>query len=111
MAFIYSYILVLIAASFNALMDNLENQVAFNASIFKNWDKKFWCKEISWQYAKKIFGYKIDGWHLAKSMMICCLIGAIIIFKPWHQWWVHFISLGIIWNGSFDLFYKVFKSK
>lgn len=111
MPFIWSYVLIFWAAFFNALMDTLENAPAFNASIFKNWKKEFWLKEVSWKYAKKIFSWKFDGWHCAKSLMIFCLIGAMIVFRPHHQLLVHFISAGLIWNGSFNLFYKLFKNK
>lgn len=111
MMFLWSYSLVFMAALFNAVMDTLENAPEFNASVFKNWDKKFWLKEVSWQYDKRVFGYKIDGWHLAKSAMIFCLLGAMIIFRPHHQLWIHFVSAGIIWNISFDIFYKLFKVK
>lgn len=111
MIFLWSYGLVFIAAFFNAIMDTLENKVSFEASIFREWDIKFWRKDISWQYAKKVFGWKCDGWHLAKSSMIFCLVGAIIVFRPHHQLWVHFISMGLIWNLSFGIFYKLFKWK
>lgn len=111
MMFLWSYALVFVAAFFNALMDTLENKVSFEASVFKNWDIKFWRKDISWQYAKKILGFHPDGWHFAKALMISCLIGAIIIFKPHHQLWVHFVSAGIVWNVSFSIFYKLFKWK
>ncbi len=112
MTFIVSYILIFIAAFFNACMDAFENTPNFNESIFKNLDKRFWCKDVSWQYAKKLFGYKFDSWHLAKSAMIFCLVGAIVIYRPHHQWWVHFISMGIIWNVGFWLFYhKIFQVK
>jgi hypothetical protein len=109
--FIWSYVLVFIAAFFNAIMDTLENEPAFNSSIFKDWNKRFWSKSISWQYAKKIINYRIDGWHLAKSAMIFCLIGAVIVFRSHHQLWVHFISMGIIWNITFESFYRLFKWK
>lgn len=111
MTFIISYVLVSIAAGLNALMDTIGDHVHFNASIFSNWKKEFWSKEISWQYAKKVFGWKYDGWHVAKSIMIICLVVAIVVFKPYYQWWVHFISIGLIWNGSFNLFYKIFNKK
>jgi hypothetical protein len=112
MTFIVSYVLILLAAFFNACMDAFENTANFNESIFKNLDKRFWCKDVSWNYAKKLFGYKFDSWHLAKSAMIFCLIGAVIVYRPHHQWWVHFISMGLIWNATFFLFYhKIFRVK
>jgi hypothetical protein len=111
MIFLWSYSLVFLAAFFNAAMDTLENEPAFNRSVFKEWDKRFWSKAISWQYAKKILNYKVDGWHLAKSAMIFCLIGAVIVFRPHHQLWIHFLSMGMIWNITFESFYRLFKCK
>jgi hypothetical protein len=112
MTFLWSYGLIFIAAFFNACMDAFENTPNFNESIFKNLDKRFWCKDVSWNHAKKIFSYKADAWHLSKSAMIFCLVGAIIIFRSHHQWWVHFISMGIILNVTFWLFYHhLFKVK
>jgi len=112
MIFLISYGLVIIAVFFNAIMDAVENTPNFNESIFKNLDKKFWCKDVSWQYAKKIFNYKLDAWHLSKSAMIICLAMAIVFFRPKHNWWVHLISIGLIWNMGFWFFYhKVFKVK
>lgn len=110
--FIASYILVFLAAILNAVMDTIADEPHFNKSIFKNWDKRFWSKEISWSFSKKIFNWKFDGWHVAKSLMIICLVGAIITFRVYHQWWVHFISFGVIWNVTFEFFYsKIFKAK
>lgn len=105
MMFLVSYGLVCLAAIFNACMDTCEDDVHFNKSIFKNLDPTFFCKSVSWQYAKTLLGYRFDFWHLCKSAMIICLVGAIIVFILHHQWWVHFISLGIIWNSTFTLFY------
>lgn len=110
--FIFSYLLVFIAAFFNSLMDTFENTPNFNKSIFSNLDKTFWCKDVSWQYVKEIFSYPLDAWHFSKSAMIFCLIGAIILFKPHHTLLVHFVSFGLIWNVSFWLFYiKLFRLK
>lgn len=114
MMFVWSYILVSMAAFFNAIMDTLENEPAFNSSIFKDWDKRFWSKSISWQYAKKILNYKVDGWHLAKSAMIFCLMGAIVLFRYNTEFMpllMHFILLGLLWNITFEVFYKLFKWK
>lgn len=109
-----SLLFVLIASFFNSCMDTFENTPNFNESIFKNFDKKFWCKDVSWQYAKRIGGYKFDAWHLSKSAMIFCIIGAIILFRPILNcyWWVYFIGYGIVWNATFITVYHIlFKVK
>lgn len=110
--FLWSYIFVALAAIMNSFMDAFENTPNFNESIFRNLDKKFWCKDVSWQYAERVFGYKLDGWHFAKTLMIVFVAGAIINFRPVHQFWVHLITIGVIWNVVFWLFYhKLFKVK
>lgn len=112
MAFLYSYGFIALAAFFKACADAFENTPNFNESIFKNWNKKFWCKDVSCEYAIKVFGYKIDSWHLSISLMICCWAAALVIYKPHHEWWVHYITIGVIWNLTFVGFYhKIFKVK
>lgn len=106
-----SLLLIALAAFFNACMDSFENENFFE-SIFKNLNQKFWYKRESWKYAKKIFGYRFDAWHLSKSAMIFCIVGAIILFNPHFHWWIHFILFGIVWNVIFVITYHgLFKVK
>ena len=100
---------IIFAAIINAMMDRLENETFFN-SIFKDWNQKFWYKRVSWEHAKVIFNYKIDGWHLCKSTMLILIMAAIVCYKPVTIWQVDFIFLGILWNVIFEFFYSsVFK--
>lgn len=122
MTFLWSYGLIVLAAVFNAFMDTVADEPHFNKSIFKNWKKSFWSKEISWENKNKvlfiIFKIKVkapaifsDGWHIAKAAMITCIGLAVALFVSHHQWWVHFISLIAIWKIVFELFYsKIFKA-
>jgi hypothetical protein len=100
-----SSLFVMLAAIFNALMDRVENE-NFDNSIFKNLNQKFWYKRESWKYAKKIFSYKIDCWHLSKSAMIIFLCLAIIFYSPVFRI-LDFVLFGTIWNLTFSLFYNV----
>lgn len=113
---------VVLAVFFNSIMDATENEPNFNESIFKNLNKKFWLKTVSWQFARKIFGWKFDAWHVAKSGMVLSIAGAIIaaIFVGVYlaaNPSLLFISaslatIGAAWNGSFKLFYHIiFKVK
>lgn len=103
-----SSLLVILAAYFNALMDRLENETFFT-SVFKNMNQKFWYKRESWKYAKRVFNYKIDGWHLAKSSMIVCLCLAIVFYTPMFGW-IDFVLFGLLWNLTFNIFYnRIFK--
>lgn len=121
MTFLWSYGLVFIAAIFKSCADAFENTPNFDESIFKNLDKRFWCKDVSWEFAsklsfripftkKRIGSYKLDSWHISISFMVFSIIAAIVVYRPHHEWWVHFISMGLIWNAAFWLFYhKIFR--
>lgn len=116
-----SLVFIGLASFFNACMDAWENENYFE-SIFKHWDQKFWYKRVSWQYVSKIFGYHLDGWHLAKSAMIICIGGAIYTEQFSNQIWhttstllnigIDILIMGIIWNLGFTLFYHhIFRVK
>lgn len=108
----------LLACFFNAVMDAVENE-NINESIFKNLPKQFWAKRESWKYAPRLFGFKFDAWHIAKFLMIFCLIltGLAAVYfqlplKKWQDWALYIAVAGIVWNGGFWLFYhKLFKVK
>ena len=100
-----SFICIFIAGALNAVMDRIENE-NFYVSIFSKLNEKFWYKRESWKHAKKTFGYKWDAWHITKSLMIICLCLAIVMYKSVFNIWIEFIVLGLIWNGSFNLFYN-----
>jgi uncharacterized membrane protein len=111
---IITTILIVIAAICNAICDRLENKVSFNGSIFYKKDITFWCKELSWNRAKRIFGYKIDAWHLFKSVWICALLLAVCInicffndvMPEFLNLLIIFIASGTIWNVTFNIFYN-----
>lgn len=103
-----SFILVLLAAACNAVMDILENE-NFSSSVFKNLNPKWWYKRESWKYAKKIFGWKYDGWHVFKSTMIVLLVGATVLYSSVFDPWIDFFVMGAIWNGTFSFTYKQLK--
>lgn len=103
---IISGIMVAMAAVFNAVMDRTEEPVNFNESVFRGKNQKFWLKSVSWQYARKVFGWKADAWHIAKSAMIVLLCGAIAVHRPWLPYFLDVIVLGVIWNSVFNLFYN-----
>lgn len=101
-------ILVALAAMLNAFMDTVGDSVHFNGSIFSKLDPKFWSKDVSWQYATKVFGWKADAWHIAKSGMVVLLVFAMLLPNGWN-FWLKFIVLGSTWNIFFNIFYSVFK--
>lgn len=98
---------VALAAFFNAVMDILENE-NFSSSVFRNRNPKWWYKRESWKWAKKVFGWKFDAWHVAKSTMVILMAVAIVSYKPIIGWWDIFI-VGAVWNGVFNVSYKILK--
>ncbi|MBX3253904.1 MAG: hypothetical protein KF862_07150 [Chitinophagaceae bacterium] len=119
-----SLLLIATAAMLNAFMDRIENE-NFYESIFRNWNERFWYKRTSWKYAKKIFGWKADAWHIAKSLMIIFVLTAISTadYSTEIRFWINglfetkiygvalnLLLFGTTWNLTFNLFYnKLFK--
>ena len=97
---------IILAAFFNAIMDVAENENA-NSSILKNLNPKFWHKRVSWQHAKRVFGYKFDAWHIAKTLMIVSLILAVYFYEPLFGLY-DILFMGIAWNVSFNSYYSMF---
>lgn len=95
---------IFFAAFFNAVMDRTENE-SFFGSRFDKLSHKFWYKRESWKWAKKIFGYKLDAWHLSKTCMIVCLALAAA------NTWIEFLVIGLVWNATFNFFYHAFGRK
>jgi hypothetical protein len=92
-------------------MDAIENENFFE-SIFSDMDKRFWYKRESWRSTKKIFGYRFDAWHVAKSMMIILMVLAAVLYEPVLGQLYDFLLCGVIWNFTFWLFYhKIFGVK
>ena len=106
-----SALFLFIASALNAVMDALENE-NFYESIFSDMDETFWYKRKSWKFARKVFSYKIDAWHLAKSGMIIFFLLAIVSYEPVLGGALDVICGGLLWNFTFWLFYhKLFGVK
>jgi len=108
-----SLIFFFLAAVFNAFMDRI-SEGRFQKSIFKNLNPKFWYAWESWKYAKKIFNYPLDAWHLAKSLMWTSVsLGAIVYYKtgPIFPYWpLDFVTIGLVIMLTFNTFYNhIFK--
>jgi hypothetical protein len=108
---------VALAAICNSIMDTVENET-IHSSIFSGSKPSFWYKRVSWKYARTIFNYKLDAWHLFKSAMIILLCAAAIsyhyfpVFRYeliWKSKWAcaaDAMIFGIAWNFPFNLFYN-----
>ncbi len=122
-----SYVLVILAAFCNAVMDTLIHH--HDTSVFKNFKTGFWADalNVSWKN-KYVDGNPIngrtklfwiinvpstftDGWHLCKSTMIVSLIAAIVLYNPLFCIWIDFFVLGLLWNMVFNFFYNVILKK
>lgn len=101
-------LLFAVAAALNAVMDLLENE-NFHASVFKNLNQAFWYKRESWKTARRIFGYKLDAWHLTKSTMVVVLALAAIAYRPILTPAVDIFLFGAAWIGPFNFTYKKLK--
>lgn len=121
----FSILFAAIAAVFNSLMDSVENE-HINATIFypdntgadrKVWGfsvNKFWDKRQSWNTAKKIFGWRFNAWHIAKSFMIASISLAIVFAFNHHLfalWWINFLLFGAVWIIVFNVFYNIIFKK
>ena len=93
-----------LASFFNACMDKLAWH--FEKSCFAELDPKFWNPNVSWKFARKIFGYKIDAWHLFKSMMIICIALFVLNYNEMFGFWIDFIIFGLVWNGIFNIYFN-----
>src|SRR6478735_524582 len=115
---LYTYMFMALAAVFKACADAFENTPNFDESVFKRLNKRFWCKDVSWQYAKvlsikipffkkRVGSYKIDSWHISITLMVCMIAAAVVTYVPCYEWWLHYLSIGLIWNVVFVLFYHI----
>ena len=102
-----------LAAVCNAVMDLLENE-NFSSSDFHKLNPRWWYKRESWKYAKflPLTKYRLDGWHLFKSVMIIFICLSIVYYTQiiGNLWDI--LIYGAVWNTVFSLFYhKIFRRK
>jgi hypothetical protein len=116
---IITSILVRLAAICNAVMDRIDDE-NIHDSIWKNSNWAWWYKRESWNQSKQIYGWKFDGWHVFKSLMVIFILAAPLFYSPFFTIFnnsnsnalLDYITLGVIWNVTFRLFYnKIFKLK
>ena len=103
-------LMVALAAILNAAMDTLENE-NYHSSIFSKLDPAFWYKRESWKTAPRVFGWKFDAWHVAKSAMIVALAIAITAHKQVAPALLEILVLGAVWNLSFNTAYHLMKRR
>jgi hypothetical protein len=92
------------AAVCNAVMDMVENE-NFSSSVFSKLNPRWWYKRESWKWARKVFGWKFDAWHLFKSVMIIFISLSMVYYTPIIGNLLDIIIYGVVWNAIFILFY------
>lgn len=104
-----SFIFVIISAICVAVMDSVENEHFFNTK-FRDLNENFWYKRISWDKAKKIFGWKFDAWHIFKSLSLISGGFALYFYIPVNTWYWDILAIGYYYNTTFNGFYNhIFK--
>ncbi len=102
-------IAVFISAVLSSIADILENENFFT-SRFKNLNPKFWYKRESWKYAKKIFNYTFDGWHITKSLMVVSFLTIPFIYIPLMSPLWDFIIAGVVFSFTMEYSYRFWEN-
>ena len=101
-----AFILIVIAAIANACMDRVETFIHFNDSVFRKLNPRFYSKMDSSEHARKVLNYKIDFWHLCKSIMICSLLAIPFVHNTLFHPLIDYVIFGLLYNITFELFYS-----
>jgi hypothetical protein len=128
-----SLILIVLAGMCNALYEIIF--VFFNQSIFKNLNPLFWDPKMSWKnkwaqpypqpvepkwyyfgflprykerfiHSSTMFVGLTDAWHLFKSIMLGCIMAAIVLYTPIINPFVDFLLLYFVFTFTFTIFYE-----
>lgn len=97
-------ILIICAAVFKAFADTVDHH--FDTSVFRRLNPKFWDRDISSTKARKVFGYKLDAWHISMSCMVVSMILAAIFHMPAYPWYMELMIGAVLWNGPFNICYN-----
>lgn len=104
-----SLALFFIASCLNGAMDMLFNM--WEASIFihnkKKYPPKFWDIFQIKEPPKRFLGTRVDAWHVAKFIMLACIIGAIYLFNG--GWLI--VLFPIVWGLGFEITKKLLTFK
>jgi hypothetical protein len=131
-------ILLLAAGILNAVMD----KIAFNykSSIFKDLNPRFWDVKQSWKnqwkwplepytgwyyfglytsrykenfpYSNTFLVWATDAWHLAKALMLGCIMLGIVFYSPMFGWLIDAVIYYCIFTLAFTYFYSyILKAK
>lgn len=99
-----SLLIIFLAAMFKAIADTVDHH--FDTSIFRLYNQSFWNRDVSSEKAKRIFGYKIDAWHLALSAQIVCWLILPFVHEQKLRWIWELAIGGLFFNIVFNIFYN-----
>lgn len=91
-----------------AVMDRTSEEVAYNNSVFRNLNRKWWLKSVSWEYVNFLpfTKYRPDAWHLTKSLLIIVIsCMAVFPFKVFDSWILNIFLNASIITATFVVFY------
>lgn len=69
-------------------------QFRFGDSVFRKLNPEFWNPAVSHHACKKIFGYKVDAWHLCQSAALFCFFLPIIVPHNWQVFEHPYLDMG-----------------
>lgn len=100
-------LIICLAAICKAFADTLDHH--FDTSIFKKWNRKYFDPNVIQKTTRQIFGYPVDGWHIANSIQYCSwIILAVKFYKPVFAWHFDGVIIGTIFIAVFNSFYNHF---
>lgn len=91
--------LIIIAAICKAVADTIAHHKS--RSVFKN--SKFWSNGGKIVPGTK---YRLDGWHICNSGMICAFVVAAVLHSPVLAWYFEIPIGGVVFILVFNLFYN-----
>lgn len=102
-----SLILFILASICSSVMDNTAHH--WYKSVFNKLNPNFWNPLVSCNTAKYIpfTRYKVDSWHIFKSLCIVFTVIGIVTYKTIINQYVDVLIFGLAWNVTFDLFYTI----
>ena len=99
-------LLIAIAAVAKAAADMMRNR--FDVSIWRRKSLTY-DPRVSYKYAKMIFNYPVDGWHVANSIMIVAFVAAAVV--PMRTTWLMAAVLWVAFGAWFIVVFNVFYNR
>lgn len=97
-------IIISLAAALKAFADTLDHH--FDTSIFRWWSRKYFDPNVINKTGPKIFGYPLDGWHIANSLQILCWFIVALVYSPTFMWYGDLACGGIVFIVVFNVLYN-----